>query len=313
MSLYGAVGFGAEAPNCADALKIIGRSDDAARLRRLLRRSSLAEPVSGSCGVYQVRLIRNGSEGWTLSVSDSNTPVSKERRVSRIAHAATWLEAWSQSGFGPLDDEADLPSPQQPVEGRGPSASAGREPSAPPAPVLPLRLSAGPVLGVTDQRHWFSGGVLGMAVGARQAPQLGFNVGAATELAASDVTYRRHVWAGPELGFPIRLGDELDCIPRASMGLAGTTAMAQLSATAMGLYFGLDGALRWTFTRAFDVSLGLDTRVLLPRAFASSSESAESEDDEETTTAVAVAPTPSKVALWVGLRLTLAWNVGGVT
>jgi hypothetical protein len=264
-----------------------------------------------------------------LTVTDTSTAARRQRRVSRIAHAATWLEAWLQSGFGPLDEASSFPAePPRTGVNRAPAlavavpprnaerAIAAGQPRTVELPGqryagLPLQLGAGPVLAMTEKRYGFVGGVIELVAGARRAPQVGFNSGVVTQFAGGDVTYRRHYWAGPQLGLPLRLADHVDFVPQGTLGLAGTSAKTEVTATAIGTYFGLAGALRWSLMRSFDLTFGLDARVILPKLLGSSAEVEESDDDEEVTTSVV--PEPSTGSLWLGLRLTLAWHTGGLT
>ncbi len=224
-------------PVCANAIGIVADPKDARQLRNLLQKGSLARLRTEACNHYEARLARAPGKGWIVSMTSSNSPRRLERQVANLEHASTWIEAWTQTGFAP--------APEAMNEQVEPVATApATSPSA--VPGLAAFMNAGPTALVTTRGYGLAGGSMQLGLPALHTPFFGATLGLATQVAPSDVEYRRVFWAGPLLGADIPLATNLRLRPAVSTGVFGASAKnADTTASSVGAYVGMGSDLVW--------------------------------------------------------------------
>ena len=219
-AMLGAMTDPASGTTCADAIGIDASPKDQRELRKLLRASSLGNLRSDSCRDYRVKLSPATERGWTVLMTSRSSTRRFERQVTKLSYAATWIEAWSQSGFAPAGD-VGTPVPEAPPATQTAIAppAAGSAAPAPPASIL---LGVGPLGAVTSEGYWLAGASLLVGYPARRTPWFGVELGAATQIGAGGSDYRRAYWAGPTVGGHFALSDRWHLRPALSLGIVGT-------------------------------------------------------------------------------------------
>lgn len=243
-------------PVCADAIGIVADPKDARQLRTLLRKGSLARLRTEACSHYQAKLTHTPARDWIVSMTSSNSPRRLERRVANLEHASTWIEAWTQTGFAPAPEaigEQVEPVAAAPAPAPIPSVSPG----------LAVFLNAGPTALLTTRGYGFAGGSMQIGLPARHTPFVGATLGLATEVAPSDVEYRRVVWAGPLLGADMPLATNLRLRPTVSTGVFGASARnADTTASSVGAYAGLGSDLVWDLGAHLALFVGVEGQFI---------------------------------------------------
>lgn len=305
VATLGAVAEPARGASCADAIGIRASAKDSREMRGLLRRGSLSGLRADSCRDYQVRLLRNDGQGWTVSMTSRSSTRKFEREVKQLTYAATWVEAWAQSGFAPTGDDSGSDS-NSPVPSPGTSVTSGA-PS--PAEIL---LGVGPLVAVTSREYGFLGASLLAGYPARRTPWFGLDLGVATQLGTSGDDYRRAYWAGPMVGASMALSDRWHLRPALALGFMGSAVrVSSKTASAASLYAGMSADVSFDVTARLALSAGVDARLLFEN-FAGSSSGAvtQTDDDGEVSTTTNSTTSSSLGQVWGALRFGVEWHFG---
>lgn len=294
---------------CADAIGIEASPQDQRDLRILLRRGSLSSLSNGGCRDYQVKLSRGKDQGWTVTMASRSSTRKFERQVTKLSYAATWIEAWTQSGFAATVRESEpvpkkLPAPA-PVVAASPVAS-------PPASLF---LGLEPLVAVTSRGYGLVGTSLFAGYPAERSPWLGIELGLATQFDTDGADYRRAYWAGPMVGGSLALSDHWRLRPAVSLGVMGSAAsVGGQSANAAALYAGISADVELDVTKHLAMSAGFDARLLFENlSGASNSTVTQIDDDGEVETSNISKVTSSLGQVWCALRLAVVWRIGGAS
>lgn len=308
-AMLGAMTDPASGAACADVIGINASPRDQRELRKLLRASSLASLHSDSCRDYRVRLSTGKEQGWTVSMTSRSSTRRFERHVTKLSYAATWIEAWTQSGFAPAGDDGK-PVPEASTA-PPPAVAPPTGVSAAPAPPASILLGMGPLAAVTSEGFGFAGASLLVGYPARRTPWFGVELGAATQIGAGGSDYRHAYWAGPTVGGSFALSDRWHLRPALSLGIMGTAVgMNGQSATASPAYAGLGGDVEFDVTSHLSLTAGFDARMVFgSRAgFVDSTTTKTEEGETETSTVSTLSGGVGHV--WAGLRLGVVWQFG---
>jgi hypothetical protein len=325
--------------SCAANIRIDAPNPEAKRLRALLAKSSLVELNAKDCAPYVVRLARTKPSGYALTLSDATHGTKRTRQVSSLNHASTWLEAWSQSGFAALEesDESDT-KPEDGSSVAAPNVSAlARDPvvRTPPqeAPKpndtseasgagTPFSLRGGPIVFLTERGNGLLGGQIAITHREKGPLEVDLDAGFATQVFPGNIT-RRLYWVGPELGVGYSLGKGFSTTPALGVGIIGTTARSNVSATALGGYVSVGNSLTWRMSSKISSYVGAELRLVSAkllgdtrdRTVETESDDGETEsDDGETETATSSTTLePSSGVVHVGLRVGVTWDLGDLT
>ncbi|HMA95080.1 MAG TPA: hypothetical protein VKP30_20455 [Polyangiaceae bacterium] len=289
---------------CADAIAIEAAPKDALELRKQLRTGSLAKPIE-DCAEYRVKLTQVKAAGWRVAMTRDSSSRTLERQVTSIAYAATWVEAWLQSGFAAAPEEPNPSSVARP-----PSVQTATEGATAPvlAPVkIPTQLGLMPTWMLTARGYNLLGATLVAGMPARHTPWFGIEIGGATQLGMSGNEHRRAYWVGPLVGAATHLSERFWLRPAASLGILGVAASTGTqSGHSAGLYAGVGSEFEYDVTTSLSLTAGIETRLFFEHLFGSSETMAtrtqtESDDDGEveveTTTVAMAAPDLGIVSL----------------
>jgi hypothetical protein len=298
---------------CADTLEIDAGAGMTRSLRQALLRGSLKDLPEELCVGFSIEL-RPERDGLLLKLA-SKSGALRTRSVRSVEHAATWVEAWIQSGYGPAIEESGLDSTQRAVTPAAriqEPASATRSEKPEPergSPVLVPRafVEVGPLLGVSRQ-GFVEGAQFRLGHGASRAPFVAANLGIWQQPSPSDVERRRAYFALAEIGWTRPFADALAFEPSIAGGILGSSAQGEYNTNAIGAALGLQGALLWRLGSWVTLTFGLSARYHLTNLFASGGHSAsDSEDESENEESEASDATnpelgPMIVALQLGIR-----------
>jgi hypothetical protein len=271
-------------PACADVLPIEASAQDERELRDHLRKGSLSKPME-NCEAYRVRLTRAGPEGWQVQMSSEESSRKFEREVSKLTHAATWIEAWLQSGFAAAQDEPTRDS-AIPSAASAPAPAPAPKTSVPAAAPIPVFFAFEPTGIVTDRGNSLLGAALLFGLPARHNPWFGVELGGAAQLGVTGSQSHRAYWAGPTAGVVFPLVERLRLRPAASLGVMASSTTSGHTA---GVYMGVGGELEYDLATNLSLTVGVDARVFFERLFGSSqttvtqrqTQSGGEEDDSE--------------------------------
>lgn len=302
---------------CAKAIAIEAAPKDALELRKQLRSGSLAKPIE-DCAEYRVKLTRVKAGGWRIAMTRDSSSRRLERQVTSVAYAATWVEAWLQSGFAAAPEESTPSSATLPPSAQTPPERATAPVLAPGK--IPAQIGLMPTWMLTARGYNLLGATLVGGLRARQSPWFGVELGGATQLGMSGNDYRRAYWVGPLVGAAMHLSDRLWLRPSASLGILGVAASTSTqSGHSAGLYAGVGSELEYDITANLSLTAGIETRLFFEHLFGSAPTMAtrtrtESEDDGEeeleTSTVTMAAPDLGVVSLIA--RVGLVFRFGEV-
>ncbi len=292
---------------CVDVIGIEASPQDQRDLRKLLRRGSLSSLSNESCRDYQVKLSRGKDQGWTVSMASRSSTRKFERQVTKLSYAATWIEAWTQSGFAATVNEPE----SAPKELPAPAVAVPSVASTPASIFLGLE----PLVAVTSRGYGLVGTSLFAGYPAHRSPWFGFELGLATQFDTDGADYRRAYWAGPMVGGSLALSEHLRLRPAVSLGVMGSAAsIGGQSANAASLYAGISADVELDVTEHLALSAGFDARLLFENlSGASNSTVTQIDDDGEVETSNISTVTSSLGQVWCALRLGVVWHFGGAS
>jgi hypothetical protein len=301
---------------CADAIQIDAPPKEERELRRQLRKGALAKPLQ-NCSDYRVKLTRAGAQGWFVQMFREAPTRTFEREVAKLTYAATWVEAWLNSGFAePQDESAGEPIPPKsaPVSLAAPVPLAA-ESTATPIPVL---LGVEPMGIMTSRGYGLLGGAAYFGLPARRTPFLGVELGAATQIGMSGSEFRRVYWVGPLVGATFSLSRRVRLRPAVSLGVMGVAASTSTQlGHSVGGYTSIVGALEFDLTSSLSASAGIESRLFFEHLFgaartAVTQTQTEVDDGETEITSSSSMAAPDLGLLWCAVRLGVLWRFGAI-
>jgi hypothetical protein len=282
--------------------------------------------------MYAVKIEPKKRDEYVLTLSDTVNGLKRTRVVSNLAHASTWLEAWSQSGFAALEEVEE--NSDTPDESRSPTPTVGKAVTTKAVDPKPLSgalkpsgtdeysrtqsslyVLGGPNVFLTELGNLFVGGQLAIMHREQNDFVLGVGAGFVTQVHPSDVS-RRLYWIGPQLGYLYRLSNTFDLTPSLGIGLLGTSARTTTTATALGAYGSIGSQLSFRWSSKFSAYAGVELMLLSAKLFGSSSgriSTTEIDDGETETEYSSATLEPSSGVANVGLSVGVKWDLGGLT
>ena len=304
--------------NCLDALKIdvTGHIRDA-EFKEMLRHTSIPRLDRSSCSGARVS-VQQTRQGWHLKFASGGKLV--ERDVDTLQHAATWVDAWIQSGFGPVAAETAAAQPGAGSAGAETSASANATAPAAAvgavqAPGAEIGVSFDAVTALTVSGYAYLGGQLETRFAPRQPFNFGAVVGGAFQLDPNSNSYRRELWAGSLLGRHFQLSPRWHFDPQLGFGVVAGSANANgCKNHSAGAYISLGGLFAFDLSQRLSLMLGLAGRAVAPHLLGDNTVTCptgtgEVEDGAST---VVYKPAASVDSTWVALTSGLEWRFGGM-